>query len=129
MDMLAYFLGRLAKGGAGGLVIDKYDEIIYTADKDAEGNDIIHLIDDNNIYEMKCSYENGKMKTIIYQGKTIELQYDGDRLSQIGDTEINLSNAPIVGGSGTGGTVVSIDPEKVVIDKDGVLDFTGGAVV
>lgn len=76
-------------GGSGSL---SYDSISYG--KDPDGNDALILEDDGVTYYAACEYENGKLKSIIYQGQTIELQYDGDKLTSIGDTEIDLSGAP-----------------------------------
>jgi hypothetical protein len=124
MDMLSYFLGRLAgnNGGTGGgsSIID-YDNISYG--KDPNGNDALILEDDGITYYATCEYENGKLKSIMYQGQTIELQYDGDRLISIGDTEIDLSSAPTAGDSG--------DTEELeqLIDESGILGSDEGTIM
>lgn len=76
-------------GGSSSL---SYDSISYG--KDPDGNDALILEDDGVTYYAACEYENGKLKSIIYQGQTLELQYDGDKLINIGDAEIDLSGAP-----------------------------------
>ena len=83
-------------GGSGSL---SYDSISYG--KDPDGNDTLILEDDGVTYYAACEYENGKLKSIIYQGQTIEFQYDGDKLINIGDTEIDLSDAPTNGSGET----------------------------
>ena len=83
-------------GGSGSL---SYDSISYG--KDPDGNDALILEDDGVTYYAACKYENGKLKSIIHQGQTIELQYDGDKLINIGDTEIDLSGAPTNGSGET----------------------------
>lgn len=84
---------------SGGSGVLSYDSILYG--KDPNGNDALILEDDGVTYYAACKYENGKLKSIIHQGQTIELQYDGDKLINIGDTEIDLSGAPTNGSGET----------------------------
>jgi hypothetical protein len=128
MDMLAYFLGRLAGGGAGGTgEIISYDEISYG--KDADGNDVLILKDGDTIVEAKCFYEDGKLKTVFYQGKEIELRYEDennpDRLTHIGDMEIDLSNAPVVEAGGTGSNNISFDKDTGIINLNNPINSQG----
>lgn len=95
-------------GGFGSL---SYDSISYG--KDPDGNDTLILEDDGVTYYAACEYENGKLKSIIHQGQTIELQYDGDKLINIGDTEIDLSGAPTNGSGETSQSNHSITSYEV----------------
>lgn len=81
MNMLAYFLGRLAGGGAGGT---SYKSITYNND------DTITLIGtDDTEHTMVCAYEDENLVSVIYDGTEIVIGYDGDKLI-VGNTVVDL---------------------------------------
>jgi hypothetical protein len=63
----------------------EYKNVIYNSD-----NTISFIDKDDLEHTMKCTYENGKMIEIDFDGGNIELLYDGDELVGIGDTIIDL---------------------------------------
>lgn len=90
MDMLAYFLGRVAaqSSGVGGV---EYSSIEYKA------NDTIELIDTSGVtHTIVCEYNGDKLVSATYDGKVIGLEYNDDGLIGVGGTTVNLSNAPLV---------------------------------
>jgi hypothetical protein len=96
MDMLAYFLGRLAGNGTnggseGGIV---YSSIEYQ--KGENNNDVILFTDENGIeHIMNCTYDSeGKITGLTYDSKTVELEYEGNELINIDDITINLKDVP-----------------------------------
>lgn len=89
MDMLSYFLGRLAEGGAGGSGGATYTNIVYNND------DTITLTDtDGVVHTMSCTYEDGKLIGVTYDGKAVDLTYNGDALVKVGKTAVDVANAP-----------------------------------
>lgn len=89
MDMLPYFLGRLAESGAGGGGTE-YISIIYNTD-----NTITLTDKDGVIHTMSCTYENGKLIGVTYDGKNVALTYNGDVLVKVGKTAVDVANVPL----------------------------------
>jgi len=55
----------------------------------------IELLDKNNIaHILSCTYEDNKLVAISYDSKTIKLGYEGDVLVSVGNTAIDIANAP-----------------------------------
>jgi hypothetical protein len=68
----------------------QYTSITYKED------DTIELIDTDGVtHTMVCVYEEDKLKSVIYDGKEINLHYTDDALDMIGKTEVGLSNAKV----------------------------------
>jgi len=91
MDMLSYFLGRLAEGSTGGTGGISYKSITYNND------DTITLIDtDDTEHTMACTYDAaGVLVGLTYDGEAVELSYEGDNLVGVGGTTIDLTNTTI----------------------------------
>jgi hypothetical protein len=124
MDMLAYFLGRLAGGGPGG---SNGEGIVYTSaiyEKEEGEDNVITFTDDAGIdHKMECFYEDGKIKTVIFDGEEIEMEYDLnniDNLKFIGNMEVDMSKAPTSGNGGSGADV-SFDSNSGIVNFDNVL--------
>lgn len=67
----------------------EYTSIVYNEDN------TITLIDKDGVeHEVVCVYEDDKLKSVSYDGKEVALTYDGDVLVNMGETNIDLSNAP-----------------------------------
>ncbi len=66
----------------------RYTDIVYNTD------DTITLTDaDGAEHTMACGYEEGKLVSISFDGKPVELTYLNSTLEKIGRTNINLNNA------------------------------------
>lgn len=118
MDMLAYFLGRLAGGGGagGGRAPIEYTKVEYGE------NDTIKLYDeDNNEHVLQCAYDdNGKLISVTFEdGETISMNYTDDVINSVGNIEIDVVNAPVV--SVGGEQTITIDASNSEIDSDGYL--------
>ena len=73
-------------GGSGGI---QYTNIVYNE------NNTITLTDKNGVvHTMICTYENDMLVSVTYDGKAIELVYDGDVLVSVGNTTVDIANAP-----------------------------------
>ena len=97
--------------GSGGIA---YTNIVYNED------DTITLTDTEGIeHTMECSYEDGKLVSVKYDGKSVALEYEGDVLVSVGGVEIDMSNAPCDKGNGG----------SVSIDENGIVTFGGNTVV
>lgn len=121
MDMLAYFLGRLARGGGAGSGRSPFE---YTKVEYGD-NDTIKLYDeDNNEHVLQCAYDNGKLISITFEdGETISMNYTDDVINSVGDIEIDVANAPAVNVGGE--QTVVVDVSNSTIGDDGILDFGG----
>lgn len=124
MDMLAYFLGRLAGGGgAGSGTVTSYKKVEYQ-----EEDKVIFTDEEGNSYEMRCTYEDGKIKTITFQEETYIMNYDEDVLVSIGDIETNLTLAPVVNVEPECEKAITIEIKDVELNDDDILDLSGGVV-
>ena len=82
-DMPQAILDIVSGGGAS------YTSITYNADN------TITLIDKDGItHTMVCTYEDDRLISVTYDGKAIDLVYEGDVLKSVGKTDVDLSNAP-----------------------------------
>jgi N-acetylneuraminic acid mutarotase len=71
-----------------------YESIVYNEDN------TITLTDKNGVvHTMECEYTDGKTTSVKYDGKAIELAYDGDVLVKVGGTVVDVNNAPASGGT------------------------------
>ena len=94
MDMLLYFLGRLANGGTGGGGGTEYTSIVYNTD-----NTVTLTDKDGVIHTMSCTYADGKLIGVTYDGKAVDLTYNGDALVKVGKTSVDVANAPATSGA------------------------------
>lgn len=90
MDMLPYFLGRIAEGGTGGGGGVTYTSIVYNTD-----NTVTLTDKDGAIHTMSCTYADGKLIGVTYDGKAVDLTYNGDVLVKVGNTAVDIGNAPV----------------------------------
>ena len=73
-------------GSGGGAV---YESIVYNEDN------TISLTDKDGVeHTMSCIYKNDKLIGVTYDGKTVNLTYNGDELVKVGKTAVDLRNAP-----------------------------------
>lgn len=113
MDMLSYFLGRLAGGGTGGSGGDNgpvYTDLVYNNDGS------ITLIDDEGQeHIMECEYVDGRLEKVKIDGNILDAIYeeDTDKLIKLGDINIKVGDYPS-----------EIGNIETLIDESGVLDDT-----
>ena len=67
----------------------EYTNIVYNED-----NTITLTDKDGIVHTMSCTYEDGKLTGVNYDGKAVELTYNGDVLITVGKTLVDMSNAP-----------------------------------
>ena len=100
--------------GGGGVT---YTNIVYNEDN------TITLTDKDGVeHTMSCTYEDDKLIGVTYDGKAVELIYDGDVLVKVGKTAVDFSNAQSSGIQPLDHTVkftVDGEPYEVVSVKDG----------
>lgn len=81
----------------------EYKSVTYNDD------DTITLIDTEDVeHTMECTYEDGKIISITYDGKVVNLSYNNDKLITIGKTTVDVENVPI--SSSDGGSIEVIPP-------------------
>ena len=66
----------------------EYTNIVYNED-----NTITLTDKDGIVHTMSCTYEDGKLTGATYDGKAVELTYNGDVLTTVGKTVVDMSNA------------------------------------
>lgn len=99
MDMLSYFLGRLANGEGGGNGPIYIGGVLYTNIEYKDDNTVILTEEDGTQHIIRCVYSEDKLQTLYYDETEISLTYnDKGELVKIGDTVVDVSNAPISGG-------------------------------
>ena len=120
MDMLSYFLGRLANGEGGGESGPIYiGGVLYTDIEYKDDNTVILTEEDGIQHTIRCVYSEDKLQTLYYDETEISLTYnDEGELVKIGDTIVDMSIAPVSSGS--------IELIEQIIDESGVLDSTEG---
>jgi hypothetical protein len=94
-----------------------YTNIVYNED-----NTITLTDKDGVIHTMECEYADGKLTSVKYDGKAVELTYDDDVLVKIGKTAVDVANAQISGIEPLDHTVtfmVDGEPYEVVSVKNG----------
>jgi hypothetical protein len=100
--------------GGGGVT---YTNIVYNED------DTITLTDKDGVgHTMECEYTDGKLTSVKYDEKKVNLTYDGDVLVSIGKTAVDMVNAQTSGIEPLDHTVtftVEGEPYEVVSVKDG----------
>ena len=114
MDMLSYFLGRLAGGGPSGSNGPIYSDLVYNDDgsitlTDNEGQEHI----------MECEYVDGRLEKVKIDGNVLDAIYeeDTDKLIKLGDINIEVGDYPS-----------EMDALETLIDESGVLEDTEGTV-
>ena len=66
----------------------EYTNIVYNED-----NTVTLTDKDGVVHRMSCTYENGKLTGVNYDGKAVDLTYNGDVLVNVGNTVVDMSNA------------------------------------
>lgn len=107
-DMPQAILGIACGGGAS------YTDIVYNED-----NTITLTDKDGTEHTMVCTYENSKLVGVTYDGRKIDLLYDGAWLDKVGRTDVNLEKIPTLDYTVT--FVVEGKPYKIVDLTDGLL--------
>jgi hypothetical protein len=92
MDMLAYFLGRLAGGGTGGSGGNNgpiYTDLVYNED-----GTFTFFDEEGNKHTAECEYVDGRLEKIVLDGVTMDAVYkEGtDKLIKFGDMDIIVDN-------------------------------------
>ena len=102
---------QVSGGGAS------YTSITY------KDNDTIELLDkDGTEHIMACVYEDDKLVSVTYDGKSIKLGYEDDVLKSVGKTAVDLTNAKTNGGVSLDHTVTFLadgEPYEVVSVRNG----------
>ena len=83
-------LATSCDGDGGGT---EYTNIVYNED-----NTVTLTDKDGVAHTMSCTYEVGKLVDVTYDGKAVELTYNGDVLTTVGKTVVNMVNAPMTSG-------------------------------
>ena len=117
MDMLSYFLGRLAGGGAGGSGGDSgpvYTDLVYNDDGSITLTD-----DEGQEHIMECEYVDGRLEKIKIDGNILDAVYEEntDKLIKLGDMDIEVGDYPS-----------EIGNIEILIDNSGVLEDIEGSV-
>lgn len=117
MDMLSYFLGRLAGGGTGGSGGDNgpvYTDLVYNDDGSITLTD-----DEGQEHIMECEYVDGRLEKVKIDGDILDAIYEEetDKLIKLGDINIEVGSYPS-----------EIGNIEILIDNSGVLDSTEGSV-
>lgn len=74
--------------GGGGVT---YTSIVYNTD-----NTVTLTDKDGAVHTMECEYTEGKLTSVKYDGKAVDLTYNGDVLVKVGKTAVDVGNAPLV---------------------------------
>jgi hypothetical protein len=94
-----------------------YTNIVYNED------DTITLTDKDGVeHTMECEYTDGKLTSVKYDGKAVELTYDGDVLVKVGKAAVDVASAQTSSIEPLDHTVkfmVEGEPYEVVSVKDG----------
>lgn len=117
MDMLSYFLGRLAGGGTGsssGANGPIYTDLVYNDDGSITLTD-----DEGQEHIMECEYVDGRLEKVKIGGNVLDAIYeeDTDKLIKLSDINIEVGDYPS-----------EIDSLESLIDNSGVLEDTEGTV-
>ena len=117
MDFFSLIAGKIMGGGSGSSGVE-YTNIVYNEDN------TVTLTDKDGIeHTMSCTYENGKLTGVNYDGKAVELTYNGDVLVNVGKAVVDMGNAPATSGiEPLDHTVIfKVDgnPYEIVSVKDG----------
>lgn len=91
-----------------------YKSITYNED------DTITLIDQNDVeHTIVCTYDGGKIVKVTYDGAKLELEYNKNKLVQVGDTEIDLEKFP-ESNSVSAGTFVKVTGSVSILHPVGI---------
>ena len=77
-------ISEIVSGGGS-----QYTSIVYNKD-----NTITLTDKDGVIHTMECEYTDGKLTSVKYDSKAVELTYDCDVLVKVGKTAVDVSNVP-----------------------------------
>jgi hypothetical protein len=66
-----------------------YKTIVYNKD-----NTITLTDKEDTVHTMECGYTDGKLTSVKYNGKSVRLMYNGDKLVTVGRTNVDLGNVP-----------------------------------
>ena len=110
MQAIAEIVGSSGSGGA------TYTSIVYNTD-----NTITLTDKDGAVHTMSCTYDGSKLIGVTYDGKAVDLTYNGDALVKVGKTAIDVGNAPAnIGGlDHTVTFTVDGEPYEIVSVKNG----------
>ena len=64
----------------------EYTNIVYNED-----NTVTLTDKDGVVHTMSCTYEDGKLTGVNYDGKAVELAYNGDVLVNVGKAAVDMS--------------------------------------
>jgi hypothetical protein len=99
-----------AQIGGGGEGI-QYTDIVYNDDN------TVTLTDTSGVeHTISCVYENNRLLSMTYDGKEVVTVYDNGELVGVGETEVDVANAPLD------------NTLENLIDQSGVLDSTEGTI-
>lgn len=110
MQAIAEIVGSSGSG-------TEYTSIVYNTD-----NTVTLTDTDGAVHTMSCTYEGDKLIGVTYDGKAVELTYNGDALVKVGKTAVDLANAKTSGGASLDHTVtftVDGEPYEIVSVKAG----------
>ena len=115
MDMLSYFLGRLAGGSTGGSGGDNglvYTDLVYNDDGSITLTD-----DEGQEHIMECEYVDGRLEKVKIDGNILDAVYeeDADKLIKLGELNIEVGDYPS-----------EIGNIENLIDESGVIEDTEG---
>lgn len=83
-------IAEISGSGGGDVIIGAdYTNIVYNED-----NTITLTDKDGVVYTMECEYTDGKLTSVKYDGKKVNLTYDDDVLVKVGKTAVDLGDAP-----------------------------------
>lgn len=88
MDLFTLILGKNISGGSGSGGVE-YSSIVYNED-----NTVTLTEKDGTVHTMVCTYENGKLIGVTYDGEAIDLAYADDLLLSVSGASVDMSKAP-----------------------------------
>lgn len=98
----------IEKAKSGGV---QYTDIVYNDDN------TVTLTDTSGVeHTISCVYENNRLLSMTYDGKEVVTVYDNGKLVGVGETEVDIANAPLD------------NTLENLIDQSGVLDSTDETV-
>lgn len=104
-----------AQGGGDSI---EYSSITYNED------DTITLIETNGtVHTMTCEYEDGKLVSLKYGDKAIDLTYDNDVLIGVDDMAVDVSKAPATSGGIQANGSVAYPFVEELENKISVVDY------
>lgn len=107
-------MSKIAEISGGGV---SYTNIVYNTD-----NTVTLTDKDGVVHTMSCTYDNGKLIGAAYDGKAVDLTYNGDALVKVGKTVIDMGNVPTAS-SGGGSVVTNAITDLSVTTMTSVVKF------